>query len=86
MKIEQTLRGADHYCLSSQFFFILTVFLSATFVTIMGLTTMFNTTYNLFDDIATIPIVIFWTFIIYFCAWILEKIAMKLNFWDYWTF
>jgi hypothetical protein len=52
--------GADHYCLSSQLFFILTVYVGGIILVILGMAIVFQTNYNFFSDVATIPIVLFW--------------------------
>lgn len=77
------MRGADHYCLSSQFFFILTVYVGGMILVILGLAIIFKANYNFFDDVATIPIVAFWTVLVYFFIWLLEKLAILFNVWDY---
>ncbi len=52
--------GADHYCLSSQLFFILTIYVGGMIFVILGMAIIFQSTYDFFEDIATVPIIIFW--------------------------
>ena len=81
--INPNLRGVAHYCLSSQFFFILTIYLSGMILLLLGMAVTFNTSYNMFDDIAAAPISIFWIIITIFLQNISKMLAMKLNIWDY---
>ena len=83
MNVEANLRGADHYCLSSQFFFILTIYLSAMILAIVGLAIMFNKSYNVFNDIASIPIILFWLLLLFLFRWICERICKLISIWDY---
>jgi hypothetical protein len=83
MKVEDNLRGADHYCLSSQFFFILTIYLSAMILAIVGLAIMFKSNYNVFDDIAAIPIILFWLLLLFVFKWICDKFVKLFNIWDH---
>ncbi len=75
--------GADHYCLSSQLFFILTVYVGGMEFVILGLAIIFQTNYNFFDDVATIPIIIFWIGFLLIFIQIVIKIATTINIWDY---
>ncbi len=53
---------------------------------LVGLSIIFKTNYNAFDDIATIPIILFWLIILSFCCYLCDKIAKYLNIWDYQIF
>lgn len=75
--------GADHYCLSSQFFFILTVYVGGMILVLLGLAIVFKTQYDFFDDVATIPVVIFWCIFLYIFIEVVKKVAVLLNVWDY---
>ncbi len=82
-KLKPEWLGADHYCLSSQFFFILTVYVGAMILVILGLSIVFNANYNFFDDIATIPIILFWIVFLQIFRIVVKKIGIFLNVWDY---
>jgi hypothetical protein len=82
-KVKPEIRGADHYCLSSQLFFILTVYVGGMIFVILGLAIIFKTNYNLFDDVATIPNALFWMIFLYLFKWLMLKTAALLNVWDY---
>ena len=82
IKIGTTFRGADHYCLSFQFFFILTIYISSMILIMLGTSIMMNVSYNPFSDEATILIVTFWSVFLIFFIWLLKQIAIKINLWD----
>lgn len=82
-KLKPELLGADHYCLSSQLFFILTVYVGGMILVILGIAIVFKAKYNFFDDIATIPIIIFWAGFLHIFIVVIKKIATLLNVWDY---
>lgn len=75
--------GADHYCLSSQLFFILTVYIGGMILVIIGMAIIFETNYNFFSDVATIPIVLFWILFLFIFMFVVKKCAILLNIWDY---
>ena len=50
---------------------------------ILGLAIVFQAEYNFFNDIATIPIVLFWSVFLFLFIKVVEKVAMFLNVWDY---
>lgn len=75
--------GADHYCLSSQLFFILTVYVGGMILVIIGMAIIFQTNYNFFSDVATIPIVLFWILFLFIFMFVVKKCAILLNIWDY---
>ncbi len=78
--------GADHYCLSSQLFFILTIYVGGMELVILGLAIVFQTNYNFFNDVATIPISIFWVGFLLVFIQIVIKLATVVNMWDYKTY
>jgi hypothetical protein len=82
-KLSPELLGADHYCLSSQLFFILTVYVGGMILVILGLSIVFEANYNFFDDVATVPILVFWVGFLHIFRIIVKKIAIFLNVWDY---
>ncbi len=81
--LDTKLRGADHYCLSSQFFFLLTIYVGSMIIVIIGITIMINSSYNCFKDIAVLPIVLFWYIIINILTTLIKYLAIKLNVWGY---
>ena len=74
-----------HICIASisQFFFILTIYLSAMILAIVGLAIMFNKSYNVFNDIASIPIILFWLLLLFLFRWICDRIVKLISIWDY---
>jgi len=75
--------GADHYCLSSQLFFVITVFIGGMFLVILGIATMFQTNYNFFSDVAAIPVALFWIGFLQIFIFFVKKLGVLLNIWDY---
>ena len=75
--------GADHYCLSSQLFFILTMYVGGMEFVILGFSIIFQTNYNFFDDVATIPVLIFWITLLLIFIQIVIKLGTTINIWDY---
>lgn len=50
---------------------------------ILGLAIVFQANYNFFDDIATVPIIFFWTVFLFIFIEIVKKVAIFFNVWDY---
>lgn len=75
--------GADHYCLSSQLFFILTLYVGGMEFMILGFAIIFQANYNFFEDIATVPILIFWSVFLQILTQIVMKLGAITNIWDY---
>lgn len=75
--------GADQYCLSSQLFFVLTIYIGAMFAVIVGIAIVYQAGYNAFEDVATIPVVLFWVGFLHLFTFIVKKIGICLNVWDY---
>ena len=69
--------------MSSQFFFILTVYVGGMILVLLGLAIVFNTQYDLFDDVATVPVVFFWSIFLLIFIEIVKKLAVLLNVWNY---
>ena len=85
-EVRQKMRGSQHYCLSSQFFFILTGYVSCLVIIILGIAVCIQAPFNPFKDVVTIPISIFWIVFTKIFLKMLEYIACKLNIWDYNSF
>lgn len=81
LSIATTLRGADHYCLSFQFFFLLTIYIMSMILIMLGISIMMNVGYNPFEDIATVLIIIFWSTFLAIFIWLIKKIGGKCNIW-----
>lgn len=79
MEIKVTYRGADHYCLSWQFFFILAIYVGSMSLVIIGLSIMINSNYNPFKDSAMVLVLIFWSLFIILAIWLVKKLAYKLD-------
>jgi len=50
---------------------------------ILGMAIVFRVNYNFFDDIATIPIIIFWVGFIFVFRMVIKRLAILFNIWDY---
>lgn len=72
-------RGAEHYCISWQFFFILTIFVSAMILVMLGLSIMINVYYNPFKDIAVSFVLLFWCCFTIASIWLIQILAYKFN-------
>jgi len=72
-------RGANHYCLSWQLFFILTICIGSMIFVILGVSIMINVSYNPFKDVAALLIVVFWYCFINCFIWLGQTIGYKLN-------
>ena len=59
--IEENMRSLDKMCFSSQYFFVVTIYLSGMIQLILGIQILIfnNTGYNMFADFGTIPLVMF---------------------------
>jgi|JI61114C2RNA_FD_contig_21_332894_length_831_multi_3_in_0_out_0_2 hypothetical protein len=58
--LEIKLRSVDSFCLSSQFYFLITLYVSAMFVLVVGLTTIAGQSYNPLGDPFSLLIAVFW--------------------------
>ena len=77
--IGASLRGADHYCLSWQFFLLLAVYVSSMILVMLGISILMNSEYNPFKDVVIILIFIFWYCFVRFLIWLIQSLARKLN-------
>lgn len=50
---------------------------------LLGLAIMFKSNYNLFDDVGTVPVSIFWIGFLHIYIWIVKKLAKWVNVWDW---
>lgn len=82
-KLIEEMLGADQYCLSSQLFFVLTIYIGAMFAVIIGIAIVYQAGYNAFEDVATIPVVLFWVGFIHLFTFLVKKIGIWINVWDY---
>ena len=48
----------------------------------LGLSIMMNVSYNPFQDVATIPVILFWYMFLIFFIWFFKQCALKVNFWN----
>lgn len=78
-EINVAFRGADHYCLSWQFFFILAIYISSMILVMLGISIMISSTYNPFNDQATSLIIIFWCIFTITSIWLIQKLGYWLN-------
>lgn len=83
-KVEMESRGADHYCLSWQLFFILTICIGAMIFIILGTSIMINVEYNPFKDVTATLVVLFWFCFVNVSIWLIQTIGRKINF-DNWA-
>lgn len=72
-------RGAYHYCLSWQLFFILTICIVSMILVIMGISIMINVKYNPFKDVAAFLILLFWYCFVNTIIWLGQAIGYKIN-------
>lgn len=83
---ELNLRSVNNYCLSSQFYFILTLYVAAMFLMVVGLCTVIGKSYNPFDDGVMVPVVLFWLVVAGLYSEVCKFIGKKVNIWDYQKF
>jgi hypothetical protein len=50
---------------------------------ILGGLIIFNSNYNFLDDVAAIPITVFWVIITIIFVFLGKKLFQKMNIWDY---
>jgi len=61
----------------------LTVYIGAMIFVMLGVGIIFNSNYNFLDDVATIPIIIFWIIITIIFIYLGKKLVLKANIWNY---
>ena len=83
--LETKLRGCYKYCLSSQMFFVVSLFCFSMYLFVIGFTTIIASHSNIFKDPFIIFIVAFWLLNLHLFKWILMKIVYFLDIWGYKT-
>lgn len=78
-QIHVAFRGADHYCLSWQFFFILAIYIGAMVFIIIGISIMINSSYNPFKDIAMTVVALFWCGFVVTLIWFVQRVGFLIN-------
>lgn len=50
---------------------------------LLGMAIMFKSNYNLFDDVGTVPVTVFWIGFLHIFILIVKKLAKWVNVWDW---
>ena len=79
MGISPELRGADHYCLSWQFFLLLTVYIGSMILVMLGISILMNIDYNPLKDAVNLISIIFWYCFVKTLIWCIQTLGYKLN-------
>lgn len=82
VRLKNKLRGADKYCISSQFYFVLATYTGTIVLVIVGIATIINNLYNPFKDIFIFVIALFWIIIIKLGTSFLKFVMVRFNLWD----
>lgn len=77
------LRGAHRYCVSSQMFFVISLYVCAMYLFILGVTTLATAQFNVFRDPFLAIIVFFWFVVLFGLDWLVKKITHCFDIWGY---
>lgn len=80
---EVKLRSVDSFCLSSQFYFLITLYVAAMFLLVVGISTMFGQSYNPLTDSFALIIVGFWTAVTAAYCLLCRFIGRLIGIWNY---
>ena len=84
--LEDKSKACNRYCLSSQMFFVVSLYTFLIYLFIIGFTTIISSTFNIFSDPLLIPILIFWLLLLRAFEWLLKKIIHFFDIWDFASF
>ena len=80
------MKGCNRYCLSSQMFFVVSLYSLLMYLFIIGFTTIISSGYNVFKDPYLALICVFWLLLIIALEKLLKKMVYCFDIWDYKTF
>lgn len=80
-QLQLNLRGVYNYSISSQMFFVVTLYTCAMYQFINGIVTIVSSNYNLFKDPYTLLILLFWLATMKLSLPLLKKLISLLNIW-----
>lgn len=82
-EVEAKLHRIDNYCLSSQFYFVTTLFVGAMFLVVVGIATMIGQDYSPVGDNYSIIVVVFWIIITHLYVKTVKMFGRLINMWNY---
>ena len=84
--LETKMKGCNRYCLSSQMFFVVSLYSLLMYLFIIGFTTIISSGYNILKDPFLALIAIFWLLVVKLLQKILQKLVYCFDIWDYKSF
>lgn len=81
--METKMKGCNRYCLSSQMFFVVSLFTFLVYLFIIGFTTIIASQFNIFKDPYLIFIAVFWLGLLTLFEKGLNKLMYFFDIWDY---
>ena len=80
------MKACNRYCLSSQMYFVVSLYTLLIYLFIIGFTTIIAAGFNIFTDPFLIPIIIFWVLLLTLLEKGVKKIVHFFDIWDYASF
>lgn len=84
--MDTKMKACNRYCLSSQMYFVVSLFTLLIYLFIIGFTTVIAAGHNIFTDPYLILIVLFWVLLLTLLEKAVKKIVHFFDIWDYATF
>ena len=77
------MKGCNRYCLSSQMFFIVSLYSLLMYLFIIGFTTIISSGYNVLKDPFLALIAVFWLLVVQLSEKMLKKLVYCFDIWDF---
>jgi len=84
--MDTKMKACNRYCLSSQMYFIVSLYTFLMYLFIIGFTTLIAAGYNIFVDPFLVLIIVFWVAVLTLLEKVVKKIVYWFDIWDYASF
>lgn len=85
-RLDTKMRACNRYCLSSQMYFVVSLYALLIYLFIIGFTTLVAAGSNILHDPYLLLIVLFWLILLALLEKALKKIVYFFDIWDYASF